>query len=127
MKKSTIVTLVVAIVLIVLGFVLVGCGIASSYDSLEYRFGRTMYFQSSYVSYSLTSKLLTTFGQMSFILGIAGVFLFAYLAIRNPKAKPSEPKVHGGRPSPIAHAEEVKAEEVPPAPQAEDGTTDASN
>lgn len=127
MKKSTIITLVVAIVLIVLGFVLVGCGIASSYDSLEYRFGRTIYFQSSYVSYSLTSKLLTTFGQMSFILGIAGVFLFAYLAIRNPKAKPSKPKDQSGRPAPISHVDEVKAEEVPPAPQAEEGTSDPSN
>ena len=105
MKKSTIVTLVISIALIVLGFVLVGCGIASSYDSVEYRFGRTIYFQSSYVSYSLSGKLLTSFGQMSFILGIAGVFLFAYLAIRNPK----ERKVNGK-----ARVEEKSAPQSPP-------------
>lgn len=85
MKKSTIVTLIVSILLIALGFLLVGLGISSSYDSVEYRFGRTIYFQTSYTNHSLESRLLTSFGQMSFILGIAGVFLFAYLAIRNPR------------------------------------------
>ena len=45
MKKSTLVTLIVSILLIVLGFVLVALGISSSYDSFEYRVGRAVYFQ----------------------------------------------------------------------------------
>ncbi len=87
MKKSTLITLIVSLLLIVAGFVLVGFGISSAYDTFEYRFGRTVYFESAFINYSLESKLLTTFGQMIFILGIAGVFLFAYLAIKNPKER----------------------------------------
>lgn len=93
MKKSTLVTLIVSILLIVLGFVLVALGISSSYDSFEYRVGRAVYFQTSYVSYTLEGKLLTSFGQMSFILGIAGIFLFAFLAIKNPGVRRT--KAHG--------------------------------
>lgn len=125
MKKSTIVTLIVSILLIALGFVLVGLGISSSYDSVEYRFGRTIYFQTSYMNYSLESRLLTSFGQMSFILGIAGVFLFAYLAIRNPKGERrpredrrphEEPRVHREPPRTVPHtSQESRVEERPEA------------
>lgn len=100
MKKSTIITLIVSVCLIALGFVLVGCGIAAGYENIQYHFGRTVYFQSSFVSNTLESRLLTSFGQMSFILGIAGLFLFAYLAVKNPKEKKEK-------------AAEVKVRKVP--------------
>lgn len=118
MKKSTIVTLIVSILLIALGFLLVGLGISSSYDSVEYRFGRTIYFQTSYTNHSLESRLLTSFGQMSFILGIAGVFLFAYLAIRNPRTDRrvheagkvhDEPRRHTEHAASVTHQDEVKS------------------
>ena len=104
------------------GFVLVGCGISSAYDTFEYRFGRVVYFESSFINYNLESKLLTTFGQMTFILGIAGVFLFAYLAIKNPKerkekkigesvkAKTADEPVHEYRTEPVNPVKEESHE-----------------
>ena len=125
MKKSTLITLIVSLLLIVAGFVLVGCGISSAYDTFEYRFGRAVYFESSFINYNLESKLLTTFGQMTFILGIAGVFLFAYLAIRNPKGERrpredrrphEEPRVHREPPRTVPHtSQESRVEERPEA------------
>ncbi len=122
MKKSTLITLIVSVLLIVAGFVLVGCGISSAYDTFEYRFGRVVYFESSFINYNLESKLLTTFGQMTFILGIAGVFLFAYLAIKNPKerkekkigesvkAKATDEPVHEYRTEPVHPVKEESHE-----------------
>lgn len=118
MRKSTIAILVVSILLIVLGFVLVGCGLASSYDSVEYRMGRTVFFQSSFTNYSLESRLLTTFGQMTFVLGIAGVFLFAWMAVKNPgvkKVKAHHEKVESSKPrfeEKVSSAEDAKVEET---------------
>ena len=114
MKKSTIITLIVSVCLIVLGFVLVGCGIAAGYENIQYHFGRTVYFQSSFVSNTLESRLLTSFGQMSFILGIAGLFLFAYLAVKNPKEKKEKAAEAEVRkvPAPELKTEEVKSEET---------------
>ena len=133
MKKSTLITLIVSLLLIVAGFVLVGCGISSAYDTFEYRFGRAVYFESSFINYNLESKLLTTFGQMTFILGIAGVFLFAYLAIKNPKERKekkigesvrerayAEP-VHEYRAEPVHPVKEESSERVP-----EDGSENES-
>lgn len=87
MRKSTIATLIVSIALIILGFCLVGGGIAAGMQTSEYYFGRAVYVEARFASDNLTSRLLTTFGQMTFVLGIAGMFLFAYLAIRNPKPR----------------------------------------
>ena len=114
MKKSTIITLIVSVCLIALGFVLVGCGIAAGYENIQYHFGRTVYFQSSFVSNTLESRLLTSFGQMSFILGIAGLFLFAYLAVKNPKEKKEKAAEAKDRkvPAPELKTEEVKSEET---------------
>ncbi len=138
MKKSTLVTLIVSILLIVLGFVLVALGISSSYDSFEYRVGRAVYFQTSYVSYTLEGKLLTSFGQMSFILGIAGIFLFAFLAIKNPgerRAK-ANARLHdhssdrtAGSGSTQAHRpqEEARAETVHSAAEAQAPAADSQN
>ncbi len=116
MKKSTIITLIVSVCLIVLGFVLVGCGIAAGYENIQYHFGRTVYFQSSFVSNTLESRLLTSFGQMSFILGIAGLFLFAYLAVKNPKEKKEKAAEAKVRKVPATElkADEVKSEEAAP-------------
>lgn len=134
MRKSTITTLIVAICLIALGFILVGAGVAASYDKTEYHFGPSIYFESTFTTHTLHSRLLTTFGQMSFLLGIAGVFLFAYLAIRNPKER-NDKKVDAGdarearqerpyepvRPRPSRTEEPIDVEEkVPEAPQPEE-------
>ena len=78
--------------------------------------------KSSFINYNLESKLLTTFGQMTFILGIAGVFLFAYLAIKNPKerkekkigesvkAKTADEPVHEYRTEPVHPVKEESHE-----------------
>ncbi len=101
MKKSTLITLVTSILLIILGFVLVGLGLSASYSTNEYRFGRNIYIESSFVSHSLQSRILTSFGQMTFVLGIAGIFLFAYLAIKNPKVKEETAKAAKQQPGPV--------------------------
>lgn len=121
MKKSTIITLIVSVCLIVLGFVLVGCGIAAGYENIQYHFGRTVYFQSSFVSNTLESRLLTSFGQMSFILGIAGLFLFAYLAVKNPKEKKEKAAEAKVRKVPTTElkADDVKNEEATPCSDAD--------
>lgn len=117
MRKSTIATLIVAICLIALGFILVGAGVAASYDKTEYHFGPSIYFESTFTTHTLQSRLLTTFGQMSFLLGIAGVFLFAYLAIRNPKERKEAKSGHEANQHREAnHSQERPYEPVRPRP-----------
>ncbi len=86
MKKSTAWTLVASITLIVLAFVLIGLSIVSSYDVVSYNtpFG---YYKTAVYMNSMTSRLLNTFGRMSFLLGIASMACFVYLAVKNPKKK----------------------------------------
>lgn len=86
MKKSTVWTLVASISLIVLAFVLVGLSIVSSYDVVSYNtpFG---YYKTAVYMNSMTTRLLNTFGRMCFLLGIASMACFVYLAVKNPKKK----------------------------------------
>lgn len=116
MRKSTIVTLIVSVALIILSFIFVGLGITSSYDSFEYHFGRTLYLQSSYLNFSLESKLLTSFGHMFLVLGIAGIFLFAYLAIKNPRDREStardKERREAEKKARTVHYEQVRTEEA---------------
>lgn len=124
MKKSTIWTLVIALLLLVAGFALTGAGIVSSYRSVTYDLGFGYYRTMTYAN-TMQSHLLRVFGGMSFILGIAGMLTFIYLAIANPKEKNVKPsakvRTHSERVKDAEEAavkEDVKAEPVSKAPEA---------
>lgn len=84
MRKSTIWTLVISIILIVLSFVLTAAGIYQSAQQVTYNYGFGYYRSVSFNGYSPLGHVLKSFGTMCFILGIAGMVLFTYLAVSTP-------------------------------------------
>lgn len=106
MKKSTIWTLVIALILLAAGFALTGAGIVSSYRTVTYDLGFGYYRTMTYTN-TMQGHLLRVFGGMSFILGIAGMLTFIYLAITNPKEKKAKPAVKADS-KPQSHTERVK-------------------
>lgn len=104
-KNSRIWILIVSIVLIVLAFVLVGCSVRASYQTITYDYGFG-YYRSTVVRDTYQSHLLRSFGNMAFVLGIAGVFIYVILAVTAPKAKKGE-KLNRDDPK-VSHTERVK-------------------
>ncbi len=83
-KNSRIWILIVSIVLIVLAFVLVAFSVKASYHTVTYDYGFGHY-RSVSIRDNGQSRLLKSFGNMCFILGIAGVFLYVVTALAAPK------------------------------------------
>ncbi len=83
MKKSTITTLILSIVSLVLSFVLKACAIAVGFQKVHYEGWGYSYTQ-IVVRHSALGQILSSFSQMTFILGIVLVCVFAYLAVKNP-------------------------------------------
>ena len=121
MKKSTIWTLVIAIVLLLASFALTAAGIVSSYTSVTYNLGYGYYRAMTYQA-TMQGHLLRVFGSMTFVLGLGFMAAFIYLAVTNPKEKkvaPPKAKVqnHTER---VKDAEDAKVKEDSEVKEAEE-------
>lgn len=123
MKKSTIWTLVISIILIVASFALTAAGIFQSAHQVTYDFGYGYYRTVSFNGYTPVGHMLRTFGVMCFVLGIGGMVLFTYLAITTPGPEKKGPDPHQQPKGPAAEKKEfaekarMEAEDAQVAPE----------
>lgn len=108
MKKSTIWTLVISIILIVLSFVLTACGIYQSARQVTYDYGFGYYRTVTFNGYTPMGHMLKTFGTMCFVLGIGGMVLFTYLAVTTPGNEKRSGRPHSPNEPKRSAAEEKK-------------------
>lgn len=107
MKKSTIWTLVISIILIVASFALTAAGIFQSAHQVIYDNGFGYYRSITFNGYSPVGHMLRTFGTMCFVLGIGGMVLFTYLAVSTPGPEKKDHVPHPHQ-QPKSAAEEKK-------------------
>jgi len=89
MKKSTAITLIFAIALTVVSFVLLGVGYHEAIYRTTYRIAG-FYYSSAVLRMTPSSSLLIAFSKMTFALSLILYGVFAYLLVKNPKEKKEE-------------------------------------
>jgi|GEM_PF-6167271 len=102
MKKSTMITMILSIVSLVLSFIFKALAILSGFQRVHYS-GWGYSYTEIVVRQSAAGQILSAFSQMTFILGIVLICVFAYLAVKNPslvqekkeETKREEPKACG--------------------------------
>ncbi|MBR1919371.1 MAG: hypothetical protein IJ831_07080 [Spirochaetales bacterium] len=83
MKKSTMITMILSIVSLVLSFIFKALAILSGFQRVHYS-GWGYSYTEIVVRQSAAGQILSAFSQMTFILGIVLICVFAYLAVKNP-------------------------------------------
>lgn len=85
MKKSTMITMILSIVSLVLSFIFKALAILSGFQRVHYS-GWGYSYTEIVVRQSAAGQILSAFSQMTFILGIVLICVFAYLAVKNPSS-----------------------------------------
>ncbi len=89
MKKSTLITMILSIVSLVLSFIFKALAILSGLQRVHYS-GWGYSYTEIVVRQSAAGQILSAFSQMTFILGIVLICVFAYLAVKNPAERKVE-------------------------------------
>jgi hypothetical protein len=122
MRTSAKVVLALSIVLLVLGTALVFLSVNSSFGTPKpevYRYSAPgisyslSYYCSTYPGHSRASALMESFGKLSFASGLAGLFIFTYLAC-HPVAKKAEEKIEENAAREAEKQAEGEAEKAAP-------------